>query len=458
MSGPARPSSRRWALAAFLLATVFGSLFALVTPPSQAPDEPAHFRRAYAVSEGRLVAVRRDGRVGNDVPRSVVLVSHDFLDGLPFHPETKQRPRAILEGFRTPLQADDRQFIAFPNAALHGPLAYAPQAAAIALGRVATRSVLALFYAGRLGNVAAGSVLLGLACAAAPVGRPVLLLVGLLPMAVFQMSSLSADGPTNALAFLWIALVLRFAVGPGRGPVSGAGAAGLFSAAVLLGLMKPGYAPLAALVFLIPRGRIGTGRAAGFVRWGVLLAALVAGTVWAAAAIRLLPVRPDPAGWIRRSAALLGGERPDRTVLLEAVRSAGRVAVQLVGKLGWADVSLPIPVVLAAAGVLLFAAVGSGSDTFPYFRARILLAGVSLGTFLVLAAPYYIPIFPPGPEGSAAHHFHGRYLLPLAPAALLVLARRRSAIDWDRRLVALCLWAGLVLVAALAAVVARYYF
>ena len=52
---PARWAPRpEWAFVA--LAGMLGSVLALLTPPFEGPDEPAHFCRAYQVSEGVLIA------------------------------------------------------------------------------------------------------------------------------------------------------------------------------------------------------------------------------------------------------------------------------------------------------------------------------------------------------------------------------------------------------------------
>ena len=50
------------------LAWIFGTLFALITPPFQVPDEFQHFYRAYQVSEGRLTAYRQAARSAANFP------------------------------------------------------------------------------------------------------------------------------------------------------------------------------------------------------------------------------------------------------------------------------------------------------------------------------------------------------------------------------------------------------
>jgi hypothetical protein len=56
----------------------FGLLFLFLTPPMQVPDEPAHFLRAWQISEGNLFADREDNRVGGWMPLSLEKFSHPY--------------------------------------------------------------------------------------------------------------------------------------------------------------------------------------------------------------------------------------------------------------------------------------------------------------------------------------------------------------------------------------------
>jgi len=60
--------------AAFLIiGALAGVLFILVTPPFGGADEPAHWYRAYQVSEGTFRAERDGDRVGGLLPTSLRL-------------------------------------------------------------------------------------------------------------------------------------------------------------------------------------------------------------------------------------------------------------------------------------------------------------------------------------------------------------------------------------------------
>jgi uncharacterized membrane protein len=434
------------------VALAFGLSFALITPPSQAPDEPAHFRRAYAVSEGQLWARRQGDLVGGEIPASVVAFSHEFLDGFPFHPERKMAPGRILAALRLPLRPEDRQFIAFPNTALYGVVSYLPQASALALGRVFTDSVLLLFYLGRLANAVSAALLLGLALRLVPFFRPVFFLVGLLPMTVFLAGSFSADAVTNGLAFVLTAFAMRCAFG-GDDRLAFRDLGVLALLAILISLAKPGYSLLAGLVFLIPRGRLGSRRRYAFAGSLVVLAAL--GTsAFCAAVLRGRGVLRAPSPAVH-DAGPLGLVLQ---MLTDQLRRAPSLAVQFVGKLGWADVSIPVALLAANGLVLLLAALTSGcGPRVPRFRDRVLVASVVLAVVLVVTIPFYVSLVPPGPEGASAHRPQGRYLIAAAPAALLLLANCRWPFAWEERIGLLTGWAAFVLGVAVFSVAARYY-
>ena len=193
------------------LGLVFGGLLLAITPPFQVPDEQMHFYRAFQVSDGGFVAEKRDGRSGGWIPESLVAVTAPFM-GLRFHPETKTTVGAILAAFSVPLDRSMRQFVGFENTTVQTPISYLPQSLGISLGKALGLGPLALLYLGRGANLIASLLVTLLAIRAAPVFKWVFVLIALMPMAVFEMASVSADAFTNAVSLLFTALILRLAL------------------------------------------------------------------------------------------------------------------------------------------------------------------------------------------------------------------------------------------------------
>ena len=92
--------------------------------------------------------------------------------------------------------------------ASYGPVGYVPQAAGIAIGRLIGVEPLTAFYLGRLTNLLISIALAFFAIRLAPFGKPLFLLIGLLPMTMFELASLSCDALTISGAIFFTALLL----------------------------------------------------------------------------------------------------------------------------------------------------------------------------------------------------------------------------------------------------------
>ena len=237
---PHRPE--RWFLVLGLLG---GLLFTFVTPPFQVPDEQTHLFRAYQIAEGNLIAQKFKDNAGGVLPRSVGLADSTFYQ-IRFHSDRKLDPKTIFESLHEPLDPEDRQFIGFNNTAVFSPLPYLSQALALSLAIPFELSPVVMMYLGRIANLALVVMLIFLAIQVAPVFKRVILLVALMPMSMFQVASLSADGVTIAISLLFTALVLRSTV------TFDAAYKWTVLCAAALGLCKPTYAVLTLLALIIP--------------------------------------------------------------------------------------------------------------------------------------------------------------------------------------------------------------
>ena len=156
---------------------------------------------------------------------------------------------------------------------------YLPQVVGIAFGKAFDLSPLVLMYLGRVANLSASVLVLLAALRAAPFFGWVLLLLSLMPMMMFQMASLSPDGLTNALAFLFIGLVLRLLVA--NGPVDRKTLATLVIVPVALSLSKQPYALLILLLLAVPARAFGDRRRHLLAFASICAVSLVAMGAWA---------------------------------------------------------------------------------------------------------------------------------------------------------------------------------
>lgn len=408
-----------------LVALLVGGALVFVTPPFQVPDEPAHFFRAWEVSEGRLIRWDKQGRGGGPLPESVQGVAAVLLGDLPGKPERKIAVAQIRDGLRVPLRPGHRVEVYFPNSVLYTFVPYIPQALVIRAGRALEAPPLVTFYAARLAAFLVSTLLTGFAIRRAPAFRWLLALVALTPMALFQRASVSADALTIASAFVLGALAARLAWGPEiPGRERRRDFLLLTAAAVALCLCKPAYVLLAGAVLLIPAARLPGGRRVpAFLFYG-----LAVGLAFAVGMIngRLTEVELRPGVGVNAAAQIHDATRePVRflgVVVRDYVVHADRYLAQLVGQLGWLDVKLPLVfltlylVFLAAFGLLD----GEGVRIEPWQRG--LLALMVTGTLLLLSAAQYA-IWTPY-RASYLEGLQGRYYMPVVPVAVWLLHLR----------------------------------
>jgi uncharacterized membrane protein len=432
---------------AFLvLALAYCLPFFLLYPPFQAPDEPYHFYRAYQISEGQLSPIA-PGEL--DVPTSLVMVANAF-NHLPFQPQHKTSWGQIRAQLARPLESEARTRTM--GAWWYPPTAYAPQALAIAIGRLFGAGPLWLFYLARLAGLAFALAVIHYALRIAPALQRSLLVIALLPMTLAQLSSLSADVQLISCSFLLIALLLRLIFDDGA-RVDRRTFVWLAVVAALVTLAKPFYlAPLALLLAVDPRKAGGRARLVG----AFAAIATIAVGIWF--------------GWSEITTRVsfhgaptqetIVAEQPGRflSVMISNFNTKGYWYLEtFIGKAGWLDVALPPLLVFFC---LVFLVIVILTDTPPVeVRAwtRFLAAASYLAAMIGISYVMYLVYTPVG--SGAIEGIQGRYLIPVAPLAALAMANRRIRVDAPPETVTRVVGAVWTAVLALTLLVtyARYY-
>lgn len=444
----------------FLLAWMGTGLLAVlamvfVTPPFQVPDEAQHFFRAFQVSEGGILPEVADGRAGGNLPAALPALATHFLGPVLLHGDRPVRATPLARTLAAPvmpLNPETRVFVDF--AGYYAPLAYAGQAVAIKLGRMAGAGTLTLFYLARVANALCALGVLYAALRLLPYGRELVAFIALLPMALSLYGSCSPDALIIATAFLFTALVLnRIAAGIW----SAADSLVAIVCATTFCAIKPVYAPLLMLGFcsLFYAARRST------VLWQqalVLAVTLVATITWLhMTAPAMVFVRTGTNVAAQLSSILHAPFHYVKTIV-HTLESSPFFYAEFVGVLGWLSVRLPI-VAYVLPPLAMLAAWGS-QERLPRDRAVLLtsfgLAILAASTILLMTA-LYLTWTPVG--GYVVEGIQGRYFLPLAPLGCVVFlaacARRQY---WKRSTTQVIILALIVIEAALAlATVASRY-
>jgi uncharacterized membrane protein len=278
----------------------------------------------------------------------------------------------------------------------------------------------AFLYLSRFVNLLLGVLLVAWGVRHAVRGKWALFLVALLPMTLFQISSISADSLTLATSLAWLGLLSGIAGGtldPRRA------APWLFGLALGIALMKSGCAwVLLGLLFCKPAYDDAKASFPAAVAMLVVVpmvvqfawivhasgdAAIRGGVDMAANRNVLLH---DPASFLRVLANTFSGEN-----LMQLGRS-------LIGVLGWLDVMLAPWAYWLAAIALLLAFFTNGSGTAPARGTRPLALLLAVGSLVLFSVPLYL--FWTLPGAAVVEGLQGRYFTISAAFVLVWCAFR----------------------------------
>ena len=404
----------------------FALALLVLTPPFQVPDEAAHFFRAYMISEGRLVGEPIQGGSGGVLPSSLQRVAIEVRGDVVFHPHVKQDREVLIDHLDTPLNPADRAETEFAGATVYFPLVYLPQAVGIAAGRLFEASPLILLYLARLLNALLALALTALAIRIMPVHRWAMVALALMPMVAFTRSSVSADAFTLGASFLLIAILVRHAL-VSQSPLGRRELAVVFLLTVAVALTKQTYFVLAGCFLLLPRSVVGSGRRYTITFAALIGAALLATLVWSMAVSDLFrPPYPNSdlkgqmayvlSNPVRTLGVLLGDLYTKRVLYLDMA----------IGRLGWLDTIMPRGAMWTLFYLFTAIALFDSQRRLSFSsKQRLVLAVTFVAASVAIAGALYLSWTPAG--AAEVLGIQGRYFLPIAPLAFLVLHNRAFA-------------------------------
>ncbi len=425
-----------------IVATVFGALFAWITPPFWGHDEITQFGRAYQVAHGGFLPQRipddRGISYGGDVPTSITQLMgyalHDYTTN-PEEPDPMVADPGSYARMEGAAVSKAREPVWFTNTAAYSPVPYIPAAVGIRVAELFGLNVGAMMLLTRLAGLAVYLALVGFGLWALRAHRVQWLVftVAVLPIAVFQAGTVTADTLTNALAILVSALLVKaLFLGDDLGRAE---TAALLAATLLLPVSKPTYVLLAMLVVLVPTNRFALGGVSGwkrFIPWGFAALGALAFAVWmkiaAPTGAGMGLMRPQHQWHSVRPGDQLHGILTNPVNFVHtfgesiALRDQ-RWFIQFFGELGFAYIDVPA---LSISACLFAFAVSVGiadrmNTATATFRRTLIVALTVLASVAMIYVTLYMSFTPVGYY--IIDGVQGRYFVPLAIIALVVLLR-----------------------------------
>jgi uncharacterized membrane protein len=431
-----------------VLGLAIGLLYTFVMPPLQVADEIQHFARLYSVSRGICIA-----SPDIDMPKSFAQLNELFPGWL------ETRRKISIAELRSSLKmpsnesvmagnARQRSLDGFINQNLYCCLPYVPAAVVLNAGRHLGLSPLALMYVSRVSNLAAYLALTFFALRLLPDFRWVLFCVALMPMAMHQAASVSADSTGFALTFLLCAYVFRLAFMKQTETIGTRQYAAL-GMLILLAALSRSQLAVVALPLVIPPARFRSRRNRRLAIAAYTLLVVLCVGFWQhvnqpnferLAEERITRPRAGLPVVDVHSNVRFFYEHPVETasIFVHSMTDFDymlAISKEMVGKFGWLSVSLPDWLVFLYLGLLVAAAATQIRDTnLTGFARGMLLLFVTAGAANTMAAgwvletPRAVLDVPTFWKGFRVYS-QGRYWIPLAFPALILLANTKARLN-----------------------------
>ncbi|WP_303977069.1 DUF2142 domain-containing protein [Streptococcus danieliae] len=237
-----------------MIALVFGLLFILIIPPMTAPDEIGHFAKSYAFSQGKIVPYFLESaenpfktwnQYGFNLPASISELNQNVI-GIGYNPTDKFDYSSLIA---TNFTSSNNVFVPLGGQLNYSFFQYIPQILAISISKLFASSMLSVYYATRIVNFLSYVFILFLAIKWAKFAKWGFVLLALNPMFLLLATSTSGDAFTNAISFLFVAILSNLISDEEMNKKK------LYSSFVLMIMMiqmKPTLIMFGLLYFLIP--------------------------------------------------------------------------------------------------------------------------------------------------------------------------------------------------------------
>jgi len=186
------------------LVSVVGFVF--ITPPFQGPDEPSHYIRTQYIAHGYFVPIDVQSSSAS-LPSSIDRVLHGtfYRDDLRGNTTDKYELFRTKSALKQPFNTGETYK---PTMISYSPLPYLPAIPGVVLANLLNLSPLVSMYIARLSLGVASILLLFFAIRLIPHKKYLFVVVGLVPMLLFQQAMITVDSVSYALLALFISYVL----------------------------------------------------------------------------------------------------------------------------------------------------------------------------------------------------------------------------------------------------------
>ena len=395
-------------------------MYSFIVPQCSVNDEADHFIRSYAVAHGSFVSdvVGDNGQGGSVLPG--VFAQYRDEQYRNWHHDGQRDNDSHIKDLT--IDNNDLTEVEYTNSSINVPYLYIPQAIGIRVTELFTGRLYILMYAARIMNMIAIFTMVLLAIRITPVAKELFMTVACFPFMLQDSVSCSPDSFITALIFLFAALVLymRYKV---EGTMKIKHLAILFAVTVLMCGVKLVYAPLALILFFIPKKKFGDDKK-------YILSVAIFGAASAVMCLMWLTVITGYnmllGNWSNhylQKDLMFSDPRPFIKAVCGVITDAGKYIFDMIGlNIGNENIYtshlIPLTMILILAYIVI--TINRTSPDRKKASWVLWLIAPAISAFLVLVSEYF---YWTKVGASVMAGVAGRYFLPCAIAVIIGLAR-----------------------------------
>lgn len=403
-----------------------GALLVFFTPPFQAPDEDSHFKRAYALSEGAIVAVNQGGVSGHFLPRDILDFEQAHRRMIGNLSEKYTFSELYTWSAAKKVDPSNRVFASYSSAS-SSFLMYIPQALGVWLGRhLGNGSPLVMMHLGRFFNLILFCCAIFWTIRLLPVARVGAGMLSIMPMTIHLASSLSYDVSVISACFLTTAYLLKLVLDGEHRRIEGRVLGFLILASILLAHYKTVYFSIMGLLLLVPAERFA--RYSRFKVLGLVFSVGPLSILFSQFIDHLLGNNSQKNIYVQRQISWIlnnpiGGIA---TIPRSLIRNFTFYHESFIGKFGWLDTNPPSAFIVLYSLALILVFIIERPSIALSWQLRSILVSAVLVTAAFIFGFFYVNWTPlPGHMGVGSpivDGVQGRYFIPLAMMAGLVIS------------------------------------
>lgn len=396
-----------------LIVPLFCVLMSLSIPLGRGHDEPVHFNREYGIINGQVIVENNVVEIPKIFSKLFV---HIFNDNL----EVNQCYNNTFDYIDKEIDYNETEKANISTAAIYHPVQYISTTIGLAIAKIITTNPVIFIFMGRLSNIIISILLLYGAIKIMPFGKKILLLLSIIPISIEGFCTLSPDGLTISICYLFIAYVLNLAFNQDIKMLNTKHKFVILLLSVIIACCKIVYLPVVLLTLLIPKDKYGDKKEKIKSEILVFTISLIINVVWLIFSLNIMSSRSgETDGQIM--AAIKNPINFGQMILYTISQNFDMYLLTAFGdKLEWGEEVKNSMFIILLIGLTMLTTILDSSIKGKFSKKQKVLIGIII---LLILGLIFCSLYAQWTqkESFEIQGIQGRYFIPILPLILLLL-------------------------------------